>query len=377
MTRLLIPLLLTASLAACSTEDPGRIPRTDAPADVTVSTVTRAPSMQSVPASVVAERTADVATRMSGTVREVPVDVGSRVSRGDVLLRLDGSDVQARISAARSNLELAERSHRRISNLAADGAASRSELDEVTARLAAARAGLREARAQEEYVDVRAPFSGEIASRSVNPGDLAAPGRPFLRLVAHDALEVHADVPAQRAGSLAPGRTVTVRVADVKKPIRAEISRVSRALASGSRTFRVEATLDDPPAGVLPGAYARMELMDEGRGPRWIPADAVVHRGQLRGVYSVERDTLRLRWVRLGRRVDGAVEVLAAPGDALEVVRRPAPDLHDAQPVGRVTREAFRVVVATDGRGIPEEGELEGGAGSVESDGSASEEGSR
>lgn len=353
MTRLLIPLTLAATLAACSTEDPGRIPRTDEPVEVTVSTATRAPSTRTVAASVVAERSADVATRMSGTVQEVPVDVGSRVARGDLLLRLDGGDVQARIDAARSNLELAERSHRRISNLAADGAASQSELDEVTARLEAARAALQEARAQQEYVEVRAPFSGEVTTRSVNPGDLAAPGRPLLRLVGHDALEVHAEVPAQRAGSLMVGQPVRIRVADVKHPLEAEITRVSRALESGSRTFRVEAALQDPPAAVLPGAYARMELTDVDEGPRWIPEDAVVRRGQLRGVYSVERDTLRLRWVRLGRSVDGAVEILAAPGDELQVVRRPAADLHDGQPVARTTREPFRVATSP-GERIPE-----------------------
>lgn len=357
MTRLLIPLALTATLAACSTEDPGRIPRTDEPVEVTVSAATRAPSTQTVPASVVAERTADVSTRASGTVEEVLVDVGSRVAQGDLLLRLAGDDVQARIAAARSSVELAEQSHRRIRNLAADGAASRAELDEVTARLEAARAGLREARAQQEYVEVRAPFAGEVTARSVNPGDLAAPGGSLLRLVAHDALEVHAEVPAQRAGTLAAGQRVRVRVADVKEPLEAEIIRVSRALESGSRTFRVEAALQDPPTGVLPGAYARMELTDADPGPRWIPEDAVVRRGQLQGVYSVERDTLRLRWVRLGRRVGGAVEILAAPGDELQVVRRPASDLHDGQAVARMIREPFRVGTLDAGSGgdSPEE----------------------
>lgn len=357
MTRLLIPLALAATVAACSTEDPGRIPRTDEPVDVTVSPATRAPSTQTVPASVVAERTADVATRTSGTVQEVLVDVGSRVAQGDVLLRLAGDDVQARIAAARSSVELAEQSHRRISNLAADGAASRSELDEVTARLEATRAALREARAQEEYVVVRAPFSGEISARAVNPGDLAAPGRPLLKLVNHEALEVHAEIPAQRAGSLAPEQSVQVRVADVNEPLKAEITRVSRALESGSRTFRVEAALRDPPATVLPGAYTRMELPDDDPGPRWIPADAVVRRGQLRGVYSVEQDTLRLRWVRLGRSGDGAVEVLSAPGDELLVVRRPSPDLHDGQAVARMTREPFRVATidAESGEDTPED----------------------
>lgn len=346
MKRFLIPLAATVALTACSSDDPGRLPRVDEPADVTVSETARAPSVESFPAAVVSERTAHLATRMSGTVREVPVDVGSRVAAGDLLVRLDATDIEARVSAAQANVQLAERSFRRIESLAADGAASQAELDEVTARLEAARAQLDEARAQEEYAAVRAPFAGEITARTVDPGDLAVPGRPLFTLAAPGALEVTADLPAHRAGSLRVGQTLAARVAGVDRALAVRVIRVVNVLGPGSRTFRVEARLLDPPSGLLAGAWARLEIQREGEGPRWIPADAVVRRGQLRGVYAVETDTLRLRWVRLGQEVDGAVELLAAPGDGLTVVRRPAPDLHDGRPVGQVSTEPFRAPAA-------------------------------
>jgi hypothetical protein len=78
--------------------------------------------------------------------------------------------------------------------------------------------------------------------------------------------------------------------------------------------------------------FARLEI--EGGGPetRWMPADAVVRRGQLTGVFVVESDTLRLRWVRLGESRGDAVEVLAGPAGDVRLVRRPAPQLVDGQP---------------------------------------------
>lgn len=347
MKRSVMALTLAGAMAACSAEDPGRIPMADEPADVVVSTTARAPSVESFPAAVVSERSAELATRMSGTVRGVLVDVGARVREGQLLVRLDASDIQARVAAAEAKVELASRTHRRIESLAADGAASQAELDQVTANLEAARAQLREAQAQDSYTNVRAPFGGEITRRSVNPGDLAVPGRPLLTLVAPGALKVTAELPAHRAGSLAPGTRVTVRVAGVDVPLVAEVTRVVNALGPGSRTFRVEARLLDAPSSVLAGAYARIETRRQGEGPRWIPADAVVRRGQLRGVYAVEADTLRLRWVRLGEELDGAVELLAAREGRLTVVRRPAPDLHDGRLVGSVSAEAFRAPTPT------------------------------
>ena len=363
MKRTLTTLVLTAALAACSTEDPGRIPLADTPAEVAVSTAARAPSVESFPAVVVSERTAEVATRMSGTVRRVLVDVGARVREGDLLVQLDATDIEARVAGAEANLELAERAHRRVSNLAADGAASQAELDEATARLDGARAQLREARAQQEYSGVRAPFDGEVTGRMVDGGDLAVPGRPLLTLVAPGALKVTAELPAHRAGSLEPGRRVAVRVSGVDEPLLARVTRVVNALGAGARTFRVEARLPEAPASVLSGAFARLEIQRDGDGPRWIPADAVVRRGQLRGVYAVEADTLRLRWVRLGQVADGAVELLAAPGGPLTVVRRPAADLHDGRPVGRARLEPFAAPAALPDDGAREAAVVEAGAG--------------
>lgn len=341
MKRFSLLLSVAVAVTACSDADPGRIPVADDPADVTVSRPVRAAAAESFPASVEAERSAEVATRMSGTVEAVLVDVGDRVARGQALVRLDASDVRARVAAAEAARELAERSHHRVAALEADGAASRAELDEATARLESARAAVREARAQEAYAEVRAPFSGEVTARSVDPGDLAVPGRPLLSLVGSGALKVTAELPAHRAGSLRAGSSVRVRIADRAAPLDAEVTRVVNALGAGARTFRVEARIADPPSSLLPGSWARLELPRDGEGARWLPTDAVVRRGQLRGVWAVADDTVRLRWVRLGRETGQAVELLGGPAGDLVVVRRPGADLHDGRPVGSLASEPF------------------------------------
>ncbi|MDP2955882.1 MAG: efflux RND transporter periplasmic adaptor subunit [Longimicrobiales bacterium] len=334
-------LATTLGLAACAAEEPGRLPRASEPVEVTVSTTLRAPAVESFPASVVSERAAEIATRMSGSVARVFVEVGARVRRGDALVELDARDIAARVAAAGAQEQLARAAHRRVDNLARDGAASQQELDQATAGLEAARAMLAEAEAQEAYAVVRAPFDGVVTSRSVDIGDLALPGQPLFTLVAPGALKVVADLPAQRAGTLEAGDTVTVRVEGSAARLGARITRVVPALGGSSRTFRVEAAMDDAPAEVISGAYARLELERVGEGPRWIPADAVVTRGQLTGVFAVEADTLRLRWVRLGQRREGAVELLSGPAGELTVVRRPTADLFDGRAVSSRREESW------------------------------------
>jgi len=333
--------LLTVALtvAGCSSDEPGRLPRPEQPAEVTVSPVRRAPAVESYPAVVASDRTAEVATRMSGTVERVHVHVGARVHQGDALVSLDATDIRARVAAARAQEKLAERSHQRIANLHSDGAASQQELDQAEAALEGARAQRIEAEAQEAYAVVRAPFDGVVTHRNVDPGDLAAPGRPLFTLVGSGALKVIAELPARRAGTLSVGDSVGVRVDDAVRAGR--VDRVVPALGGASRTFRVEASLREGNGGVIPGSYARLELRRNDQGPRWVPEDAIVRRGQLTGVFSLEADTLRLRWVRLGRSRGDAVELLAGPAGDLVVVRRPAPELTDGRPVSTAHPEAW------------------------------------
>lgn len=305
------------------------------PVEVTVSGSVEGPAIGSYPATVVSDRAAVVATRTAGGVRDVLVDVGSVVSAGQVLVRLDAADVEARVASAEAGATLARQYYQRITALERDGAATGQELDEATRGVQQAEAGLAEAVAQQSYVVLRAPFAGVIVARTVDPGDLAVPGTPLVRLSSLRGLEIEADLPAQLQGEIEVGDTVGVRSPDDGFESLAVVKRIVPALEAGSQRFRVEASLPGDMSGAppLPGTVVRMELPLPGNMTVWIPDDAVVHRGQLRGVYTVEADSLWLRWIRLGQERSGAVEVLAGLDAGDRVVREPGAELVDGQPV--------------------------------------------
>jgi len=335
MTRTSLFLATLLGVAACGSGEPGASPRADAPVAVTVSRERRAPTSRTYPAVVEADQTAEIATRMSGTVVEVMVDIGERVTSGQTLFAVDAEDVTARVAAASSQLDLARRNFQRIDNLAEDGAASRQELDQARASLEAARAATAEARAQEAYAVVRAPFTGVVTARSLDPGDLAVPGHAVLSIESTGGVKVVAELPAQRSGFLTEGDTVEVTIPGKGEVLHARVTRVATALEPSSRTFRAEASPIGDWPDVASGSYARLVLQSTDDGPRWLPADAVTRRGQLTGVYAVEDDTLRLRWVRLGQARGEAIELLAGPAGSLTVVRNPGPELFDGLAVIR------------------------------------------
>ncbi len=337
---ILVPAIVI-SAAACGGEHGSRSDDRE-PIDVTVSTSVASHGVTTAPATVLASERAVLATRMSGTIRRVLVDIGTRVSAGEALVTLDTREIDARIESAEAAAQLASQWHDRIAALAADGAATAQELDDAVARLDVANAALRDARAQRDYVVLRAPFSGVITARRADPGDLAVPGVPILELIGEGGLEIEADLPAELAGRLTIGDVIGVHRPETAERYAARITRVVPAVERTSRRFRIEAHFEAGPSGlpkIAPGTFVRIELDQPTSTTRWIPADVVVSRGQLNGVYVVDGEQLRLRWVRLGQRIDGTVELLAGPPASALLVRNPVPSMVDGQPVDDVRRD--------------------------------------
>lgn len=340
--RILAALVAVLASTACDGDEPGRVEPSAEPVDVDVAAPVEAPGVAGYAATVVSTDEARLATRASGSVREVRVDVGSVVERGDTLVKLDATDVEAVVARAAAGLRQAERRFERIRNLEADGAATAQELDDARAALETARSNLEEARAQREYVVLRAPFSGVITSRSVDGGDLAMPGSPVLSLVRPASLEVLADLPATAARRVSAGDRLSVSDPDTGVRYPVTVTRISPALDRSSRRVRVELRFVEPRSvRVAPGSYVRLEISDPDRPTIWVPADAVVRRGQLTGLYVIHEDRLELRWMRTGGHRLDAVEVLAGVDPSDRVVRRPASFLVDGIPVGSVSEGSW------------------------------------
>lgn len=324
---------LVLTLGACGRGEPGEIETVAVVDTVQVSAAAGGEKLQQLPARVVPARTAELATRATGTIEAVTVDVGTAVRAGQVLVRLDASGVEAAVASAEAQRDIARRTWERIRNLERDGAATGQELDQAEANLRMAEAGLMEAIGQREYVFLRAPFDGTVAARQADPGDLAVPGRPVLVLAGRPGVKIEADLPASLAGRVQVGDAATVLRQETGSSWQAVVTRVVPVVELSSHRFRVEARFAESDALPLPGTFARLELSAGDEASVWVPSDAVVRRGQLFGVFMPEGDHLRLRWVRTGQKRGDGVEVLAGLDSGALVVREPSSEFTDGIPV--------------------------------------------
>ncbi len=282
-----------------------------------------------VEGTITARQRAEISTRLMARVTDVPADLGTRVRAGETLIRLGTEDVaanrakaEAAVQVARAARDDAARQATRMDTLYAQDAVAlvqrdgaRLGLTAAESQLAMAEATLREVESTAGYARIVAPFDGVVVARSVDPGDLAAPGQPLLVLESSGPRDAVIAVPVDVATGLRVGGTMTVQAADG----RTTDGRI-RVVAGGAdpTTRTVEARVAVPadwPTGVsvtalVPAGTHRAVA---------IPATAVIRRGQLTGVMVLTPEGAALRWVRLGRTVGERVEVLSGlePGERI------------------------------------------------------------
>ena len=280
---------------------------------------------EKVPASVEAAQTTLISSRLLAGIVAVRVRAGDTVNRGDLLLELENSDIKAQVQQAEAQIRSttarmneARQNLGRVEELQAGGVMSVADLEKAQAiheTLLAEHAGasqaLEEAKTALGYTEIVAPFDGRVVDRFAEPGDTAQPGTKMLALYNPLSLRVEAQVREVLALNLETGQTLQVEIPSLQKVVEAVIEERVPAADPGSRSFLVKAGMAFD-RNLLPGMYARL-LVPAGTGKQLlIPADRVVHVGQLDLVWVYQDGQSYRRFVRIGQVLeDGRIEILS------------------------------------------------------------------
>jgi len=278
---------------------------------------------------------ATLSTRLMASVTSVLVKEGDAVSAGQVLVRLDSRDLDAREAQVAAGIANAEAMHAdavlqasRIRALYADSAATKSQLDAVETGLVRAEAGLDAARASAgelgaaaSYATIRAPFAGTVTRRFVDAGAFAAPGAPLVSLQDASQLRISATAAPGAVRGVRRGQSITTRIEG--RSVQATVEGV--VPAEGGNLYRVNALVPNPVTGAstrdfLAGSAATLELPAGSRNALVVPVNAVIRQGDLTGVTLRTPNGDELRWVRLGASSGDLVEVTAGLRAGDEVI---------------------------------------------------------
>jgi RND family efflux transporter MFP subunit len=374
--------VVAGGLSACGRGEDRPQAKAGEPITVTVVPVAAIDTAERLEAGgvVAAPESASISSRIVATIAGIRVKAGDRVRAGDVLITLDARDVtehtgQTRASAvaaekalahARTEQRAAEAEHRlatawqkRIAALHARNSATDQERDEAEARLSAvaarlagteagiesadahlasARAAVGVATATESFTTMRAPFDGLVTERLTDPGNLAAPGVPLLRIESDGARQVVVRVDEARAAYVHTSDRVTVLIdaaaehGEDDKGLEGVVAEVARAVGADQRAFTVKVSLPST-VTARTGSFARVVFRGAPRQALLVPAHAIQRHGQVLSVYVVQDGVARLRLIRVGTSSSEGVEVLAGLDAGESIVVSPLTRLVDGADV--------------------------------------------
>jgi RND family efflux transporter MFP subunit len=248
----------------------------------------------------------------AGTVESIRVKEGDRVRKGEILVELDRRELEARLSGARAEAENASVRYGRMKELYSTESVTRQELDNADRALKVARAAQAALEARLSDQTVRAPFDGIVTEKRIEAGEMAAPGRPLLRLVDDRRLRLDAAVPETEIQYLKPGDTVPVSLDALGgASVTGTVSRIDPSSDPSTHSFRVKVDLPQRP-GLKTGLFGRMVYEAGTRKTVRVPASSIRVRGALSSVYVAEGDgVIRSRLVKTGPSAGDVVEILS------------------------------------------------------------------
>lgn len=297
------------------------------PVAVETTALTRGPltDVRRFTGSLEAANEFDLAARTGGRLRQLQVDIGDRVERGQLIARLDSEEqtqgvaeaeaardvARAQLAEARAALASARKELERTRALRERRVASQAELEAAEARAAAEQsreqlalaqiaqreAALAAARVRLSWTEVRAEWDGGgetrvVGERYQHQGAALNAGDPVVSLLDTRRLRAVAFVTERDYADLRPGQAAHLRV-DTHPGERfpATVARLAPRFSPGSRQARLELDVPNHDDRLRPGLFARLEVtVGEAEDALWAPRDALVRRGDETGLYQVDHD---------------------------------------------------------------------------------------
>lgn len=294
-----------------------------------------------------AKNIAVVSSRMMGEVTALNVKEGDSVRAGQTLLTVDDKDIAERVraaeagyrealkglEAAKQNRELVNITYQRYKNLHDEKAISQQELDQIETQkkvseieyeraqemVNRAKAGLSEAKVYHSFTRVTAPFSGVVTEKRIERGSMAVPGAPLLTIEDMSSYRIDVNIDERYSGLLKTGMPVDITIDSLGLQTNGTVSEVVPSIDPMSRTFLVKVNIKAPK--LRSGLYAKIKIPVGKREAILSPLKAIVEKGQITGVYTVdERSIITFRPVRTGKTYGENIEILSGLSQGEKII---------------------------------------------------------
>lgn len=275
-----------------------------------------------VQAQISGDQNINATPQAPGTVENVLVRPGQKVSRGQTLATLDAAVVEQQIKALEPQLELQKSLYEKQQKLWAQNIGTEVQLLSAKASYEATQKQKAALIAQRNMYTIKSPISGTVDQVNIKQGDVAAPGSPAgIRVVNFEQLKATATLGENYLGKVQQGNPVNLIFSDIKDTMKTKLSYVAKAVDEISRSFQVEVRLGHN-SRLHPNMSCKMQIANYTNDDALVvPVQVIQKTAEGDMLYIVDGNKAKAVIVETGRNSNGMVEILSGlnPGDKVVV----------------------------------------------------------
>jgi membrane fusion protein (multidrug efflux system) len=260
-------------------------------------------------------------------VRTIHFEEGQRVKKGDLLVKIEDSEVRAQFTQSEARYHLAELNLQRAEKLGTTQSNSLADIDRSRSEFASARSELDLIKVRLNRTEIRAPFDGVVGARTISPGDYVNSNSVITTIDDLSRLKIDFQVPERFAAKVGSGTPFKVRSQALahEREVSGEVYFVASIVDRATRSSEVKGVVADA-AGLKPGMFANVELVLEvKRGVLTVPEGSILATTSGTQLVAVKKEsdftTVEFIPVRTGVREKGLVEVTAVQGELSETMQ--------------------------------------------------------
>jgi membrane fusion protein (multidrug efflux system) len=270
--------------------------------------------------TLIANEDVQLRSEISGKIVEMRLQEGQQVKAGDLLIKINDSELQAQLKQVQFRLNLAEVREKRQRTLLERGGISQEQYDATLNELNVLRSEMDLIRAQIDKTEIKAPFDGVVGLRYVSTGSYITPSTQIATIQSINPIKVEFSIPERYAGIVKVGNKVVFNVQGQEKDFEAEIYAIEPRINIQTRTLMMRALADNTKGTLLPGAFANIELiLEEIENSLMIPAISVIPELQGQKIYMLKNGVVAEQSISTGIRTERYVQVTdgLSPGDTV------------------------------------------------------------
>lgn len=261
--------------------------------------------------TLLSDETVAIAPETSGRVAKILFADGAHVEKGTPLFQFDTDLAQSDLAEAKARLQLAQASFERNQKLRQSGNVAQSAYDEALSARDVARATVDAAQVRLDKLTIAAPFSGTLGFRTVSEGAYVTAGTALVQLDKTDRLQVSFAVPELQEQAVQAAKGVSFTADAVPgQTFSADITALNPVIDVNGRALQVRAMADNADGRLRPGLLVRVSVKGPERQAVLVPEQSIVQRAGGAVIFTVADNTATEVKVKLGKRLDGKVEVV-------------------------------------------------------------------